>query len=556
MMKNVNILILSFLMVVGSMSHADEKEDLLVIRNTVVNLLQQLVEQGVMSPEQAKQLVETAKQSAETEVKEIKAEQVVAEDTVRVQYVPEIVKQEIREQVRNELRAEVTKDVLKHAEVNRWGVKDALPGWINRIKINGDLRLRAEGEYQDQDNSLLYVNANDNDGTPTILDTQNDRERTRVRMRLAVNAKVNNKIDAGIRLTSGDTSDPVSTNQTLGNSGSRYDVTIDRAFLRYNGVNDDGYNWLTLTGGRIANPWFSTDLVWDSDLSFEGFAATARHNFSGGDSLYSLTESNKEVFLTMGAFPLEEFSESANDTWLYGAQIGGSVNFSNQNSIKVGAAYYYYDDIVVDQAPLGSASVFDFRAPQNLGQGNTYVEIQDPDPREPDILLGYASDFELVGLTTKIDLSTFAPYRLSLTGEYFENIGYDSGDVADLLGFEVKKETTAYQMRVDFGWPQVNLAGNWKAYAAYKYIERDALLASFTDSDFHGGGTDAEGYILGFDYGLGKNAWLSLKWISTDEIDGPDFRGNFVCSELNNSNPANTCQYKYDRAQFDINAKF
>lgn len=547
------VVLVMVLIMISSLSYADEKEDLLVIRNTVVNLLQQLVDRGVMSPEEAKQLVETAKQSAETEAAEIRKSEEISKDTVRVQYVPEIVKQEIREQVRSELRAEVTQDIIKHAQTNRWGINDALPSWISRIKISGDVRVRAEGEYLDEDNSQLYVDAGDNDGAPTMLDIRNDRERARVRMRLAVKAKVNNSIEAGIRIASGNLQDPVSTNQTLGNTGSRYDVTLDRAYLKYTNTNNDGYDWLTVWGGRIPNPWFSTDLIWDSDLSFEGFAATARHNFAGGDSLYDITETNKEIFLTMGAFPIEEFAESSNDPWLFGAQLGGGITFNNQNQIKLGVAYYYYDDLQVDPAPLNTGSLFDFRAPQNIGQGNSLIEIQDPSSTS--LLLGYASDFELLGFTAQGELSTFAPYRLKLTGEYFENIGYDRNDVNELLGFDLKEETTAYQMRIDFGWPRLNQLGNWRIYGAYKYIERDALLAAFTDSDFHGGGTDAEGYVLGADYGLGQNAWLSLKWISSDEIDGPEYR-NIDCDGVDVlGNPIN-CDYKYDRLQFDVNAKF
>lgn len=543
-----HIIFLLFVVVTSGSTFADEKEDLLVIRNTVVNLLQQLVEQGVMTPEQAKQLVETAKSSAEIEVEELKKSQEVAEDTVRVQYVPEIVKQEIRDQVRSELRAEVTQDVIKHAETNRWGIKDALPDWINRMKFSGDIRVRGEGIYQDEENSLLYLDASEiNDsGSLSTLDTINDRERTRVRMRLAVKAKVNNNIEAGIRLSSGNTDDPISTNQTLGNSGSRYDVTIDRAYLKYTDTNNDGYDWLTLWGGRIPNPWFSTDLIWDSDLNFEGFAATARHNFAGGDSLYDITETNKEVFFTVGYFPLEEFSQSSNDPFLLGAQLGGSLTLNNQSKFTLASSYYKYDDIQADQAPAGSGSFFDFRAPNNLTQGNTLFEIQDP--LSSDILVGYATDYELLGFTARADLTTFAPYRLVLIGDYVENVGYDDSGVNERLGFDYKEETTAYQMKVEFGWPSAKQAGNWKLHAAYKYIERDAVLDAFTDSDFHGGGTDAEGYVIGADYGIGHNAWVSFKWISTDEIDGPEYR-NVDCDVLN-------CDYKYDRAQIDVNAKF
>ena len=321
--KNLFVVyILVFFMLFPAM--ADEKEDLLVIRNTVINLLQQLVEQGVMSPEQATQLVETAKKSAEAEAVELRKQEEVSEDTVRVHYVPEIVKQEIRDQVRNELRAEVTQDVIKHAETNRWGVKDSLPSWLNRIKISGDMRLRAEGIYQDDDNSTLYVDPKETNESRSLqlLNTQDDRERARVRMRLAVKAKVNNSLEAGIRLSTGNTNDPVSTNQSLGNSNNPYEVVIDRAYLKYTDTNDDGYDWLTAWGGRIPNPFFHTDTVWDSDLNFEGFAATGRYNFPGGGSLYDITESNKEMFVTLGAFPLEDYSRSSNDSMVVWCSSG------------------------------------------------------------------------------------------------------------------------------------------------------------------------------------------------------------------------------------------
>jgi hypothetical protein len=528
---------------------ADEKEDLLVIRNTVINLLQQLVEQGVMSPEQAAQLVETAKQSAEAEAIELRESEEVPEETIRVQYVPEIVKQEIRDEVRNELRAEVTQDVIKHAEANRWGVKDALPGWLNRIKIGGDIRLRAEGIYQDEDNSPFYIDPADTNDEKSIqlLNTQDDSERGRVRMRLNITAQVNDSVEAGIRFSTGNSDEPISTNQSLADNSSPYDVVLDLAYLKYTRTNFDGYDWLTAWGGRMPNPWFHTDTLWDSDLNFAGAAVTARYNFPGSDSLYDLTESNKEMFFTFGAFPLEEYDRSSNDPWLFGAQLGGIYTMENQSRFKAGLAYYYYDGIRNKRAAPGSGSEDDFRAPRTPGIGNTYFEIQDP--LSSNVLLGYATDYELLDFTAKVDLMMYAPYRLTLSGNFVENIGYDLDSVAEqVLGSDYDEETTAYQMRVDFGWPSARLPGKWKVFALYKHVERDAVLASFTDSDFHGGGTDAEGYMLGGEYGIAKNTWFRFRWISTDEIDGPEWEG-IDCDALN-------CDFSYDRAQFDLNAKF
>ena len=50
--------------------------------------------------------------------------------------------------------------------------------------------------------------------------------------------------------------------------------------------------------------------------------------------------------------------------------------------------------------------------------------------------------------------------------------------------------------------------------------EADAVLDAFTDSDFHLGGTNNKGFILGAQYGLGKNTWLSARWLSSNEIRG------------------------------------
>jgi hypothetical protein len=64
------------------------------------------------------------------------------------------------------------------------------------------------------------------------------------------------------------------------------------------------------------------------------------------------------------------------------------------------------------------------------------------------------------------------------------------------------------------------LRNDWQLSLAYRYLEKDAVLDAYTDSDFHLGGTNNKGFILGAQYGLGKNAWLSARWLSSNEISG------------------------------------
>ena len=80
--------------------------------------------------------------------------------------------------------------------------------------------------------------------------------------------------NGGIRLATGDSNSPTSTNQTLGGSGgnfSKYAIWLDRAFLSYDAGPGDGQE-LTFLVGRFDNPFFSTDIHWDNDLGFDGLA--------------------------------------------------------------------------------------------------------------------------------------------------------------------------------------------------------------------------------------------------------------------------------------------
>jgi len=66
----------------------------------------------------------------------------------------------------------------------------------------------------------------------------------------------------------------------------------------------------------------------------------------------------------------------------------------------------------------------------------------------------------------------------------------------------------------------VRAFGQWRATVGYRYLQRDAVLDSFTDSDFHLGGTDAKGYSLQLDFGLTKSAFARMRYLSANEIDG------------------------------------
>lgn len=573
-LKKCFIVIMLFLVTFSGALQAGDKKDLIILQNTIINLMDALVQQGVMTREQADLLIQQAKDEAAQQPVPLADTEEVPAGVVRVPYVPEIVKEEIRQQVREELRQEVTRDVISHAKNERWGIKDALPGWVNKIKISGDIRLRGQTDQYDSSNlqgQLLDRNDLNSEGPllqsdidaggpngQSVINTDEDRTRARARLRLKVDANVNDEIKAGIRLSTGNTGDPVSTNQTLGTGNNRYDVVLDRAFLQYETSND--FASIKLAGGRIPNPWFSTDLLWDDDLGFEGVAGTVTIPLGGGD-LYSMTESNKDIFVTLGAFPLEEFGRSSSgDKWLFGGQIGSSWVFDNQSTLKFAAAYYDFRNVRATTNPR-DFDEYEASIPDFMQFGNTLVQIRNPlDPdgtpgtADDTFLFGLASDYNILNLNASLSLANFAPYHLVFTADYVKNLGYDSNKVNSLAppGLSIDKKTSGYHFRVDFGWPRIARFGQWNLNLGYKYLERDAVLDAFTDSDFRLGGTDVKGWELGGNFGLHENTWLTVTYRSAEEIDGTAIEDAQGCV----SGSADICSYGVDVLQVDVNSKF
>ncbi len=552
---------------------AGEKEELLKLRETTTTLIKELVKQGVLTEKVAIEMLNKAEgaavpdASAQAQATKSVADTPPEPGEVRVPYVPEFVKDEIRQQVRQELREDVVGDVMQKAKSEKWGTPDALPDWINRFKISGDMRLRSQNDFFsfDPDSIRYYINyqAINAAGGPSRVQPQAaifvdtpDRQRFRTRTRLAIDAKVTENLAAGVRLATGNFNDPVSTNQSLGNTGSQYQFNLDRAFLKYDAVDSDGFKWLTLTGGRIANPWYvgggeftaGSELVWDTDLSFEGFSATARHSFGSAMGLTDKHDKSREIYVTAGAFPLQETALSSSAKWLLGGQVGLDWGFDNQDALRAGIAYYDYRNIKAQQNLNGAglcnenSAKNNFSVPQFMQFGNTVTRICQEDENSTSAgLYGLASDYEIINVNLSYDWAKFAPYHLIFGADYAKNIGFDKQAVNNLNPVNnrtgkpniVEDKTNAWQIRLDFGWPKVDRAGHWNVFALYKYVEQDAVFDAFSDSDFHLGGTNAKGWVIGGNYGLMKNLWFTGRWLSTDVVSGPRYGNDVLQLDLN-----------------------
>lgn len=479
----------------------DERARVEMLHETTLNLVRLLVEQGVLKQEAADDMLKKAElRAAEKTAQAQAAEAESGKGVVRVTYVPEIVRNEIREQIREE--------VVAQAKQERWGDINAVPEWLDRLKWEGDIRLRYQAD--------LFGDGNATPSTfqtigQDIDNTQEDRQRERVRLRLGLNANVVSGVDAGIRITTGNTSDPVSTNQTLGMYDNKYSLVLDRAYLKLTPLEG-----LSISGGRIPNPFFSTDLVWDGDLNFEGVAATFRP--------WPDAERVWRPFVTAGVFPLQEIDENgidvrAKDKWLVGVQGGAEWMPSQTTRVKAGASYYDYRNIAGIRNPTLNDSFYDETAPRFRQKGNSLINIDNDGDITTD-LWALAADYRIANLTLVADFAWQDPLHVIGSLDWARNVGFDRTEILARTGQDIEPETDGYQVKLTVGYPKVNDFEKWQAFVGYRYLERDAVLDAFTDSDFHLGGTNAKGFFVGGSYGLYKNTWLAARWMSGDEISG------------------------------------
>ncbi|MGV3661867.1 MAG: putative porin [Prosthecobacter sp.] len=546
-------------------------------QNVTLNLINRLVQKGVLTHGEAADLI----QGAEEDAAFAKAQAQALADTqaavmaqtamppvepdseeVRVTYIPESVKAEIRDQLRAE--------VFTQAKAQKWAAPNSAVEWTQRLKIFGDVRMRHDVFMfpAGNNNSGVFPNFHViNSGAPfdvsgnvfsPQLNVDQDRERNRLRMRLGFDVDLEDGFTTGIRLATGGNSAPVSTNQTLGstssgNSGSggnfsKYELWLDRAFIKYEASLLEYAN-LTVLLGRFDNPFVTnSQIMWDEDVGLDGIAFKINSPWPAG----------LKTFLTAGAFPVftsyfnfPDNSPSKYESYnkyLLAAQFGVEFKITDDIEAKTSIAYYDWKNIEGQLSdpfvPLNASDAgnTDNSRPSFAQKGNTYRPIRNITPTALNGFgttnqfqyFGLASKFRQLYWTGRVDFNHFEPVQISLLGEYIKNTAFDKadinstavnnrtgggagafdgGDTAWYMGVNVGKAISAFDKR-----------GDWALAIGYRHVESDAVVDAFTDSVFGFGGTNMEGYTLNAAMALSKRTWMRMAYMSATQIAGPQFK--------------------------------
>ncbi len=314
------------------------------------------------------------------------------------------------------------------------------------------------------------------------------RHRHRIRARLDVTAEVNPYTTIQIQMATG-SGDPVSTNQTLDDDFSVKDFRLYIARFEYKPAQLKGFS---LQAGKFPNPFYragKSELIWDVDLHPEGSAVV--YTRSSGDINFDLRGA--------GLWINERSSEA--DTWLAGVQgIIGMTQADDRPGISVGLSYFLYGNVV------GQEPFFESDEPM----GNTVDEDGN-----------YQYDYRLAEISFEL-AHKLGHLPVTFMADYVNNVAIGNDDQGWLAGVHLGK---------------VKNQGSWAVRYIYRELKKDAVLGTFTDSDFRDGGTDGKGHEMGVDFQAADNTTLSLTY-------------------FNNTLGLDAAESGFQRLQADIQLKF
>ena len=585
--------------------------------NIVVNLINKLVQRGVLTADDARTMVTQAQAEAEAQkvqnesdmfaIAQIAAVQTMTdqalaqqtgtsavdasrremEEDMRVTYVPAPVRAQLTEDIRRELGLRVGGGEQKPPP--------GLPTLLARLKPEGEIRFRYEADLYPSNNSNLdnaFVNFNAiNTGSPINIlpsalalnpppqwNANQNRNRYRMLVRFGTGIELDDNFSAGVRVATGDNNSPVTANQSFGlaNQGqggqfSKYAIWLDRAYIRYDlggggpdtgmlavgapssmvGPGELGDAGMTLWFGRFDNPFFSTPIIFDNDLGFDGAAIR-------------LTYNHEDIVIpsvVAGAFPVfnTDLNFSSNqaekfpsyDKYLFAIQGGTQVNITKNWSTQLAAAYYSFYNIEGQlsspyvQYSEDDAGDTDNSRPSFAQKGNTYRTLRNviPPPGSTALLMDYqyfglATPFQNLAFTGKLNYDGWDPVRVSLVSEFVRNLAFNSSAINEVavnnLGTDGSFEGSpdAWLVDLEAGHAELDKLGAWQMSFGYRWIGSDAVVDGFNDSDFGLGGSNMKGFTVAARLALSPHVFLGFRWFGSESIAGPQYDMNILQLDL------------------------
>ena len=454
----------------------------------------------------------------------------------------------ITDQEAEEVRGELTREATTTA-AGKWKISAPL----TEIELYGDARLRYEVRTAQ---SGLPDRI-----TPTGENTQ--RNRARYRLRLGLRGTLVDDWFFGLRLET--SSNPRSTNVTIGDeaSGGPFSkasdgLNVGQAYVGYKGIRD-----LTLTAGRMPNPLITTSMVWDADINPEGVAEQWKHTFNvslgggqttaatydkDGKAVAGVTSEPTKIAIDLFANFAQFIYDDSNpedpvgprsvtggrrvpntDALLLAWQVGAKINFTKDIFLQVAPTLYNY---------TGNGDSFNvhFVGDPNFRQGNTTVS---PNQTGINSLMIFDMPMEFDWKFGEIPMRFFADFAVNLDGD----------DRATAAGHPDKGDQR-YAYQVGLGVGKIKQKHDMSLEVFWQHVEQFAVDPNLVDSDLYDSRVNMEGVAVRGGYAISDAVTFNLTYGYGRQIDHDLGTGGI--GDAFSLNPLK----KYQIFQADLNVKF
>ncbi len=550
-----------------------ETDSLTKAKSTELRLIRALVEQRILTPEKGRALLEQAgiapslldapdvpgvpgvpAPAAEPAPAAATPAPVPAQGTPAQNAPAAPATPIITDAARHDILEQVHQEVKAEARAEGRADPSALPAWVRRIRFGGDIRLRyLRDDYASDNSAPAQIDSWYQLPQQTTQNTIGAHEFLQLRARLDVTAAINDELTAGIELVTASgndaTASPVDLDVDLGRYSRPFSAAINLAYLQWLARPE-----LSVTGGRMRNPYFKSDLVFAPDLSLDGIAAAYAPRLGQGWG----------AFATAGFHPLQTSQSgpfnTASDQVLYALQAGVDWTGADESRFRLATAYYDFAGIQGKADPVNppNNTLDDASAPLFRQFGNTmfdihYQELSNAGTIAP--LYGYAAQFRVFNLGAEYEFARFDPVRLAFQVDWVRNIGFNAAEIKQRLGAAINSlpyvngpngtqingvddaRVDGYFVDVRMGAADLRRLGDWQVFGGVRYLERDAVPDAFTSPDYRLGGTDNQASFLGLNLGLSRATSLTLRYVAARSIDSApkfgvdtwflDFNGRF-----------------------------
>jgi hypothetical protein len=431
------------------------------------------------------------------------------------------------------------------------GLKWKLFPAITELELFGDMRFRYE-----------YRGGRTPGDGPNPNDWQ-ERERERYRLRLGLRGTLLDDWFFGLRLET--SASARSTNVTFGDDTSSSSpggggpfakgsdvVYVGQAYGGYK-----GFPGVTLTAGRMPNPFVTTLMVWDPDINPEGLAEQWKHTFTFGGGPPPPAAYSKDgkavaagpapepflkldLFANLGQFVYDDSNPENpigarptttqpitgetqlvpnHDAFLLGWQIGARFEFPHIVYFQLAPTLYNY---------TGNGDTFNIHFSGDPGGNQTGINS----------LLVFDMPAEIGWKVGKIPMRIFGDFAVNL----------EADDRAEAAGHSGKGgDRYAYQIGLGIG--QLKKKHDWELDAWWQHQDQYALDPNLVDTDVFDSKLNLQGVAVRVGYMLSDAVGFNLNWAYAWRID--DALGTGGLGDIN-INPMD----QYQIFQADLTLKF